>query len=92
MPAEEIHACRELLVMAESEEAGVLLAMAGEGRQIFVMGIRNMTDIRSIMNICVIKRRICPFRYRSIIIRRTTVHSVRPCFGDLIVMICILTG
>ena len=38
VPAEEIHACRELLVMAESEEAGVLLAMAGEGRQIFVMG------------------------------------------------------
>ena len=38
VPAEEIHACRELMVMAESEEAGVLLAMAGEGKQIFVMG------------------------------------------------------
>ena len=36
--AEEIHACKELMVMAESEEAGVLLAMAGDGRQIFVMG------------------------------------------------------
>ena len=31
-------ACKELMVMAESEEAGVLLAMAGDGRQIFVMG------------------------------------------------------
>ena len=36
--AEEIHACKELMVMAESEEAGVLLAMAGDGRQIFGMG------------------------------------------------------
>lgn len=36
--AEEIHACKELMVMAESEDAGVLLAMAGDGRQIFVMG------------------------------------------------------
>ena len=36
--AEEIHACGELVVLAESEEAGVLLAMAGDGRQIFVMG------------------------------------------------------
>lgn len=38
VPAEAIHECRELLVLAESEEAGVLLCMAGEGRQIFVMG------------------------------------------------------
>lgn len=36
--AEKIHACKELMVMAESAEAGVLLAMAGDGRQIFVMG------------------------------------------------------
>lgn len=38
VPAEEIHNCKELLVLAESEEAGVLLCMAGEGKQIFVMG------------------------------------------------------
>lgn len=38
VPADAIHECRELLVLAESEEAGVLLCMAGEGRQIFVMG------------------------------------------------------
>lgn len=38
VPAEAIHGCKELLVLAESEEAGVLLCMAGEGRQIFVMG------------------------------------------------------
>lgn len=36
--AEEIHNCRELMVLAESDEAGVLLCMAGEGKQIFVMG------------------------------------------------------
>lgn len=33
-----IHGCKELTVLAESGEAGVLLCMAGEGRQIFVMG------------------------------------------------------
>ena len=35
---EDIHNCKELTVLAESEEAGVFLAMAQEGRQIFVMG------------------------------------------------------
>ena len=36
--AEAIHGCKELLVLAESEEAGILLCMTEEGRQIFVMG------------------------------------------------------
>ena len=35
---EAIHACSQLTVLAESEEAGVLLCMAGDGRQIFIMG------------------------------------------------------
>ncbi len=38
VPMEEIRACKELTVLAESEEAGLFLAMAQEGRQIFVMG------------------------------------------------------
>ncbi len=36
--AESIHKCDALTVLAESEEAGVLLAMAEGGRQIFVQG------------------------------------------------------
>lgn len=36
--AESIHACEALTVLAESEEAGVFLAMADGGRKIFVMG------------------------------------------------------
>ena len=36
--AEAIHDCKELLVLADSEEAGILLCMTEEGRQIFVMG------------------------------------------------------
>lgn len=36
--AEDIHNCKELIVLAESEEAGVYLAMAGFGKQFFVMG------------------------------------------------------
>ncbi len=36
--AEDIHRCKELMVLAESEEAGVFLTMTHDGRQIFVMG------------------------------------------------------
>ena len=36
--AADIHACKELTVLAESDVAGVFLCMAGEGRQIYVMG------------------------------------------------------
>ncbi|MGI6006704.1 MAG: homoserine O-acetyltransferase MetA [Ruminococcus sp.] len=38
VPIEAIHNCPDLTVLAESEEAGLFLAMAREGRQIFVMG------------------------------------------------------
>ena len=36
--SEDVHACADITVLAESEEAGILLAMAKEGRQIFIMG------------------------------------------------------
>lgn len=35
---EDIHNCKELTVLAESEEAGVFIAMAEEGKKIFVFG------------------------------------------------------
>jgi homoserine O-succinyltransferase len=38
VPIEDIHACKALTVLAESEEAGLFLAMAENGRKIFVMG------------------------------------------------------
>ena len=37
-PAEQIHACKELTVLAESKEAGVFLAIAEGGKKIFVSG------------------------------------------------------
>lgn len=37
-PSEAIHACKDITVLAESEEAGVFLAIAGEGKHIFVNG------------------------------------------------------
>jgi homoserine O-succinyltransferase len=37
-PSEAIHACKELMVLAESRAAGVYLAIAEEGRKIFVTG------------------------------------------------------
>ena len=38
VPIEDIHNCKELTVLAESDEAGLFLAMAEGGRKIFVMG------------------------------------------------------
>ena len=38
VPIEDIHNCKELTVLAESDEAGLFLAMADGGRKIFVMG------------------------------------------------------
>lgn len=38
MRTEDIRAVNELTILAESEEAGVFLAIADEGRRIFVMG------------------------------------------------------
>lgn len=38
VPAEAIHGCPGLTVLAESEEAGVFLAIASGGSQIYVMG------------------------------------------------------
>lgn len=37
-PAEAIHACTELTVLAESDKAGVFLAIAEDGKKIFVNG------------------------------------------------------
>ena len=38
VPIADIHACKDLTVLAESEEAGLFLAMVVGGRKIFVMG------------------------------------------------------
>ena len=38
IPAEAIHACKEITVLAESDEAGVFLAIAENGKKIFVNG------------------------------------------------------
>lgn len=37
-PAEAIHACKEITVLAESPEAGVFLAIAEDGKKIFING------------------------------------------------------
>lgn len=37
-PAEAIHACKDVTILAESKEAGVFLAIAEEGKKIFVSG------------------------------------------------------
>lgn len=38
VPARALHGCKDLRILAESEEAGVLLCMSRDGRMIFIMG------------------------------------------------------
>ena len=38
VPMEDIRGCKELTILAESEQAGLFLAMSESGRKIFVMG------------------------------------------------------
>ncbi len=38
VPIEDIRKCKELTILAESDEAGLFLAMADGGRKIFIMG------------------------------------------------------
>ena len=38
VPAKAIHACKELKILAESPEAGILLCMSSDGRRFFIMG------------------------------------------------------
>ena len=38
VPIEDIRNCKDITILAESEEAGLFLAMAEDGRKIFVMG------------------------------------------------------
>ena len=38
VPAKAIHACKELKILAESPEAGILLCMSRDGRRFFIMG------------------------------------------------------
>ena len=38
VPSRAIHTCKDLKILAESDEAGVLLCMTRDGRQIYIMG------------------------------------------------------
>jgi len=38
VPSSAVHSCEDLTVLAESDEAGIYIAMAGAGKQIFVTG------------------------------------------------------
>ena len=38
VPKEDLHACKDLIVLAESDEAGVLLCMDEDGKNIYVFG------------------------------------------------------
>ena len=43
VPQDKLEADDRITILADSRQAGVFLCMAQEGRQIFVMGILNMT-------------------------------------------------
>lgn len=92
IPADAIHGCRELLVLAESEEAGVLLCMAGEGKQIFVMGHPEYDRMTLHNEYVRDKERDFPSIYRRTIILIMTLRNARSCNGVPTAIICIPTG
>ena len=64
---EDIRKVKELTILAESEEAGVFLAIADEGRRIFVVGHPGMTATRWIKNTSGTRRRGFPLSRQSAI-------------------------
>ena len=51
-PRDAIHACRDLTVLAESDAAGVFLAIAEDGKKIFVNGHQILQILFRIMGCC----------------------------------------
>lgn len=90
--AEDIRAVKELTILAESEEAGVFLAIADEGRKIFVMGHPEYDRVTSTRSTNVIRIKVWTSKCLSIIIRMMMTHRNRDCSGDHMETFSIQTG
>ncbi len=78
---EDIRKVKELTILAESEEAGVFLAIADEGRRIFVMGHPEYDRYTLDKEYKRDKEKGFPLSRRSTIIRTMTIRKSRTCSG-----------
>ena len=79
---EDIETCEDLIVLAKSDEAGVLLCMSRDGSRIFMMGHPEYDRVTWIGNTSGIRRRAWISIFRSTIIRETTRRRNRCCSGE----------
>ena len=91
-PAEAIHACPELTVLAESEEAGVFLAIAEGGKKIFVNGHPEYDRYTLNNEYHRDLTRACPSMCPTIITRMTIPVRGPCCSGGLTATIFTATG
>ena len=90
--AEDIHNCDKLMVLAESDEAGVFLCMTLDGRQIFVMGHPEYDRVTLDTESGETRIKVFPSRFRRIIMRMTTLITGRFSCGAPMQTIFIPTG
>lgn len=92
VPIEDIHNCKELTVLAESDEAGLFLAMADGGRKIFVMGHPEYDRVTLDGEYKRDVSKTCPSKSRRIITKTTTRKTDRSLCGEHMRTTCIQTG
>ncbi len=92
VPIEAVHACKDLTVLAESDEAGLFLAMAEDGRKIFVMGHPEYDRVTLDGDTNAILAKISLLKCLKTTTATTTLKTVRFCCGEPMPTICIQTG
>ena len=92
VPIADIHACKDLTVLAESEEAGLFLAMAEGGRKIFVMGHPEYDRVTLDGEYKETLPRVCLLKSRRTITKMTIQTTNHSSPGGPMPTTCIRTG
>ena len=92
VPAKAIHACKELKILAESPEAGILLCMSRDGRRFFIMGHPEYDRNTLRDEYTATSARDLIFRFLSTTSRMTIPHSVPICSGGRTAITSTATG
>ena len=92
VPIEDIRACKEITILAESEEAGLFLAMAEAAAESLLWVIRNTTALPWTENISGIPIRGFPLNFPGIITKITIPPTNLSLCGVLMQTTCTQTG
>lgn len=91
-PLDKVRADKRITILAESDEVGLFLAMAQNGRQIFVMGHPEYDRVTLDGSISAIRARDCRLNFRRIIIRTMIRRIGHYLHGEQQLTIYILIG